>query len=209
MHRSQKPLGLFAGAGSNEPLLELLNAASNGDDRSLNELLDRIGRAVERFLCSRSQGNAALRTLVPDWTQESIIRISSGLGRAEFQTDRALMSWCLTVAKNTAVDLIRRDSRHIVGTVLEGEIEQVAQQEGRSPHAPPLWNRPGLRSEMNRILDGLDDETHQILWRRLVEHESWAEIAKEMGSSTGAIKRRWQRLQERFRREITSDFVFD
>lgn len=48
----------------------------------------------------------------------------------------------------------------------------------------------------------LSEGTQEVIRRRLIYSESWEEAGRAAGTTAGGAKRRWQRAQERLRREV-------
>lgn len=180
-------------------LVRLHDASKRGDTRATDALLRRLYPIVSRFLGRRLSDTGHYDDVIEDLTQEAVIRIELGLHRCCFADDPHLVAWCLRVARNAAVDELRRNSKRHERTLYVSELERLGPVAAQD--LPPTERlTSNVRAVLNEILDSLDPTSTALLWARVVENGNWAEAAKEVGISESGAKRRWQRFQARFKR---------
>jgi RNA polymerase sigma factor (sigma-70 family) len=189
-------------------LLEQFRKGRNGDIPARDELLRRLYPAVGGFLKGRIATTPALQNSLEDLTQESMIKINNGIWSCHFSEDRALLGWCLTVARHAATDYIRSNIDRVAVLVLTDDVEALTSNVNRSrsssSHGYPseLVGGSKFKAAVNEVLDQLDDDEHAVLWCRLVEGGSWSDVGQVLKISAGAAKQRWQRLTKRLRTEL-------
>lgn len=187
--------------GHEAALLDLFEGGRRGEAPSREALLSRLYPALQGFLRGRLTTTPALQGWLPDIVQEAMIRIDGGIWRCEFAEDRALIAWCLTVARHTTTDFVRANIDRAAELILTSDLELLASRRRwwTSSWASPadFIGTPGFRAALNEVLDKLDDEEHILLWSRIVEGGSWGDVAGALRISAGAAKRRWQRLSAR------------
>jgi RNA polymerase sigma-70 factor (ECF subfamily) len=90
---------------TSDPLRPLLDAAAEGDDRAVAELVRRTQPAVWRLcLALGSDGE------VEDLVQETYLQALRGAGR--YRGDAPVQAWLLGIARHVCADHVRRRQRH-------------------------------------------------------------------------------------------------
>jgi RNA polymerase sigma-70 factor (ECF subfamily) len=137
------------------------------------------------------------RTADPYEAEELSQRVFADAAAAEprlEQDQRPLLPWLLAVAHRRWVDERRRRGRQ------QSAVEALRFDAGRFD--PPA---AGLETAIRRTLESLPFEHQQVVLRRLVQGQSFREIAVQLGVSEGAVKMRFRRglelLRDRLRRE--------
>lgn len=187
----------------NADLIGLLNGAQAGSNQALEDLLTRLHVAVLSFVRRRFDDQRDAEAFAQDVASEALIRVAEGYRSCQATTDRQLMAWTLTIARNVGLDIVR--SR----LVRVGALVALPHDDPRNEIPSPA-NRRDERSPAEDLLfhimqeahDRLPDSAQDLLWIRFVEGAEWAEVGSELGISSSSAKRRWQRMQARLRREI-------
>jgi RNA polymerase sigma factor (sigma-70 family) len=187
---------------SSTTLVLLRDHAAAGDRRALNALLEELYVPIERFLRRRlTSGHAS--SYIADVTQEALIRIARSIETCRAPTDRQLMAWALTVARNAAVDVMRSNMMWYSLTALPESANDVAREDSDGDgNASVARGDRVLRSVLSAAQSSLSEETQEILWRRLILGEEWAEVAVDLSTTESGAKRRYQRAQHRLRGEL-------
>ncbi|MCI0686954.1 MAG: sigma-70 family RNA polymerase sigma factor [Sporichthyaceae bacterium] len=126
------------------------------------------------------------RQLAEDATQETFMR--AWRAAASFDPARALAPWLLTIARRTAVDLHRRESRTTQGGH-EAERDVVV----RLPGIEQAWEA----WEVRLALDELPEEERTIIQLSHFEEMTHPEIADALGVPVGTVKSRSYRAHRR------------
>lgn len=183
---------------------EALMARLRDDDReALGTLVERYQQDIFRFCAHYLRDAERAKELA----QETFIRIY--VARNRFDVTRAFRPWMLCIARNLCLNDIKRkktvnmesleeyasDARELSGTVAMaqttgGALEQLAADDRRAALA--------------RILDGLDEESRELIRLRFYEELPARDIAEVLGSSEGAIRTRLHRVLKRLR-ELNQD----
>ncbi|HEX8671650.1 MAG TPA: RNA polymerase sigma factor [Longimicrobium sp.] len=181
-------------------LVELIREAAGGDEDALEGLLVRVYRIARAFVRRRLPGSAD-DAFVEDAASETVSRVAHAFTGCRARNEGEAVAWILEIARNTAIDLHRVELRQVIVGALD-DLDLV----GTIP-APV----PGSISPAEGALLDLLGETHEalpaelqlLLWTRLVGGATWAEAGEQIGTTSTAAKRRYQRAQMRLRRELT------
>lgn len=161
-----------------------------GDPRAFTELarvvLPLMRRTVRRLVADPG--------LAEDVVQESLLRVH--LARDRFrgaEPERArdsLLRWCLGIARNTAIDGIRREQRH--------HRRRVAQaQDPAGPHPESEWiaaeREHDERRRLRAAIATLPAGAREVVTLHRLEGLSMAEIAAQLGLRPGTVRVRAHR----------------
>lgn len=181
---------------SQNDLVALASAASDGCEQALERLLAEVHIYVSRWCgawLSRIGEDAARET-----AQEALVRIAKGIGTCRADRDEALLAWCRAVARHAALDRLREHRR-------EWEVRAFAEEFGEAADGmeEPGWSPAvaALLDVMEEALSAEADSVHALLWHRVVQRDSWAEVAQALGLTAAGAKRRYQRAVARIRRK--------
>ena len=191
--------------GDENPLIGLLHRARAGDSEAREELVMEMEPAVRPFLERRLRGDPEGMVTAEDLTQETLIRAVQGLSGCRADTDRQLLSWCLSIARNQLVDYLRTRRRCLAllehALDLELRSARAALEEWtRGQEDEPSEGREILLRLLVRVYEDLASGTRHLLWLRLVGSAPWQEVASELGTTADGAKRRYQRAQGALRR---------
>ena len=163
------------GRTEGDPYARLVEAAQNGDDVALGELVRRTQPAVWR-LC-RALGDPAE---VDDLTQDVFLRAVRSLGSYRFESP--FLPWLLTIARRVCADQVRRnDRRRRLTRRLTGEArEEVMHLDG---------------SDVHSLVDTLDPERKLAFVLTQVVGVSYEEAAEICQCPIGTIRSRVARAR--------------
>jgi RNA polymerase sigma factor (sigma-70 family) len=185
-------------------LVRLHGSTLRGDLEAREQLIGRLYPVIRGFLRRRIAVARGCDALLHDLVQESMAKISTRISKQSFADDRHLLAWSLKVARNAAIDDLRRSAKRHATVLLTSEIEQLATVDSSGPDRDESAKE--VTEILNEVLDRLDPEAHSLLWSRVVENSTWADVAVELGISVSAAKRRWQRLQQRLQAHMAVQF---
>lgn len=157
-----------------DPLRALVDAAREGDDRAVAELVRRTQPDVWRLCVAMGSRQDA-----DDLVQEAYLRALRGL--AAYRGDAPVRIWLLSIARRTCVDHVRR-----------------RQRERR------LWSRVTTTTSRDRapardhtedLLGALDDERFDAFVLTQVVGLSYEEAALVVGCPVGTIRSRVSRAR--------------
>ncbi|HEY2705270.1 MAG TPA: RNA polymerase sigma factor [Candidatus Dormibacteraeota bacterium] len=158
-------------AGAAEGAVE---AACRGDAAGWNWLFDRYHRVVLRHAMARIGDLAAAE----DVTQEVFVAAVGGIGRLRDRSEAGVEGWLLGIARNTAIDRVRRLRRERVAL---GHPEVTAD-------AAELVVSRISAAELRTAMEQLSAEQREVVLRRFVLDQSLEQVAAATGRPVGAVK---------------------
>ncbi|GGH47553.1 RNA polymerase sigma factor [Microbacterium album] len=169
---------------------ELLERSGNGDELAFQALFDRHAAAVMRYAWAL----AATREDAQDLVQETFLTAWRRAGAIRLVGASAL-PWLLTTCLNHSRNLKRRRARHDAlplpdefrGDVRKAEAEDLAKER--------------LRWVLDAI-DGLSEPDRTLCRLCLIEGRSYKEAAATLGTTSGAVAKRIQRVRTILRNEV-------
>jgi len=164
------------------------------DGRAMVEAAEAI---IRRTLHHWAGGVVLRRGLLDDVAQEALLRIWINRRRCRAETEAGIAAWIATIARCTAVDVLRPDWQ--MPTI------SIDFERSWCPSTDDLGQTPrgaALVAELSWTLGETDAE---ILWYRLVSNQEWSEIGQVLGISWTAARRRYQRAIARLRVVATAD----
>lgn len=126
------------------------------------------------------------RQLADDATQETFIRAWRGADK--FDPDRPLGPWLNTIARRTALDVLRRENRPT-----RGDHEQEQDVVVHLPGIERAWET----WEIKQALAQLADEERSVIWLSHFHGMSHPQIAEHLGVPAGTVKSRSFRAHKR------------
>jgi RNA polymerase sigma-70 factor (ECF subfamily) len=160
----------------------VVQAFRDGDVDALAAVFDRYQRAVWSVAMSVLRD----RALAEDATQETFLR--AWRGASGFDPGRDLAPWLLTVARRTAVDVYRRESRPTQGG--HGVEQDVVV---RMPGIERAWET----FEVRTALDELPPDEREVIRMSHFEELTHREIAQALDVPVGTVKSRSHRAHRR------------
>lgn len=186
--------------------MDLLKAARGGSEWALSRLLDDLRPEVTAYLRGRVASNPAPDALAQELAQEVLLRVAESVGVCRAESPAQLRAWVRTIARRAVVDWYRRREPELDRRIWK-EWEEVPGDALRSA----LPNSGSTtRSEVDRVLGELlyeaqamlSDGTQEVIRRRFLYGDTWAEAGRAIGTTGAGAKRRWQRARKRLRREV-------
>ncbi|CAB4242518.1 conserved protein of unknown function [Methylacidimicrobium sp. AP8] len=186
-----------------DPDWETMARLAKGDDRALNELMDRWQERLFRLLC-RLTGDAASAA---DLAQETFVRVYEA--RHKVRPKGSFSAWLFTIATNLSRNLARWRKRH----------PTVSLAECTDKNGAPSWEErlgeecpPGARLEKEEICERVRSAVLSLPARLrealvLFEYEelSYEEIAQALGCSRKIVEMRLYRARRRLRRALARE----
>ena len=167
---------------------------AGGEERALNELMDRWRDRVIAFLL-RCTGSEAIAI---DLAQETFVRLYQT--RARFRpgtSGRSFSSWLFGVAANLARNHLRWLRRH---PTLPLEEARGAAMEGNPGNSAELHER---EQAVRMAITALPPDLREALILSEYEGLPQGEIAAAAGCSVKAVERRLSRAREILRKELS------
>ncbi len=112
-----------------------------------------------------------------------------------------LTAWLLTVARNRAIDMMRR--RRLSPADLNDQTLDIVDD---GPAPPDMLDRRAMWSRLERLLAELaargPDLSYQVFHLRLIEGRSGTEVARALGLTPEQVRFRLHRMTRRFRKSL-------
>jgi RNA polymerase sigma-70 factor (ECF subfamily) len=177
-----------------------------GKHERFDEIVAVIGSQVHAIAWRLTQNSEDAL----DVSQEAFLRIFKALpawkGRCRFST------WVHRVVLNTAVDYLRRQSKHYRGRV---EVPSPADED--EPYEPQEWGgvtdytpadameRTELRRRILQAVELLSSRQRKCFMLRHFQELSVREVAETLGTTEGTVKRHLFRASRRLRELLGTD----
>lgn len=158
-----------------EPDPQILNSARRGDTNAFGELVRAYQGDVWR-LCLHLTGD---RTLADDITQDAFVRAFRFLPR--FRGDAKFSTWVFTIARNCALDEMRKSKRRQL-------LAEKAQRYSDVTHVEQSSN-----IEVREALQSLSIELREPIVLIDMLGESYRDAARILGVPEGTVKSRVHR----------------
>jgi RNA polymerase sigma factor (sigma-70 family) len=193
---NRRNLGLTPGVWMERDRLtdeELMAAYADGDRRSFAALFQRWAPRVHGFFL-RALGDPAA---ADDLLQVTFLNVHRA--RRTFRPLLSLRAWLFSIAAHALQDELRRRKR----LPLAAEDEQKAVADAVVAEDQPVSFESRQRAQTVRAaLERLPESQRAVLYLHRFEQMGFAEIARVLGTTEGAVKLRAFRAYERLRREL-------
>jgi RNA polymerase sigma-70 factor (ECF subfamily) len=136
-----------------------------------------------------------------DCLQEVWHEVVAQLARFGHDPGRARLStWLLTLARNKAVDAIRRRRRHAFESLGEGE-STTAMDPGLDPAAAyeRRQTQAQVRGALAQLSSQVSPKSYQVLYLRWIEGRPTAEVAAALALTPGQVRFRTCRMKRKVR----------
>jgi RNA polymerase sigma-70 factor (ECF subfamily) len=172
---------------------QVLRSAVEGSDEALGALVRTYHDRVYRF------GRRVCRDHfdADDAVQEAFIKLAR---RPDIQRDITVLSWLMTVVRNTCLRMMRGISR-AVPRLSERSAEDGFGITEQSPES--LFERWQLVNGVHRAIAALPSDYRQVLLLRDIEGLSGEEVATSLQISEAAMKTRLHRARAMMREQLT------
>jgi RNA polymerase sigma-70 factor (ECF subfamily) len=174
-------------------------AAVDGDLAALEKLLVGFFPTLERHVEQRIPVEIRRHLSAEDILQEVFVQAFRDIGQLQHRNRASFMAWLVTIAEHRLADAIKRLGRKKRG----GDLHQVAHFSTNSTSASVLLmdaiyqdhhlpDDSAARREMSIALQialaALPAEQREVLRLRYLQHMDVAEIADQLGRTTGAVR---------------------
>lgn len=156
----------------------LIRRLTAGDEEALGTLMDRYGGALLHF-AHRLVGDLHLAEEI---YQDTMLKAWQQAGT--FRMEGHLKAWLFRVARNNAIDHMRRKR---VSTEEYSPSLETADEESEPEH---LLEQAWVSAEMMRALDDLPDVYREVITLRFFHQLCYQEIAEIMNIPLGTVKSR-------------------
>jgi len=178
---------------------QLIAAFIKGDGDSFAALVDRHMSMVYKFTY-RYVGNVDATN---DIVQDVFIKVWKNIKK--FDPEKNFKTWLLTIAKNTALDSIKKKKAILFSAIEEGEtdLDAFLAPYVESPDLPDeLFEKKQTKADLERMLQGLSPSYRSVLLLRYTEHLKFREIADMLQEPIDTIKSKHRRALIQLRKML-------
>jgi len=167
---------------------QLISLAKKNNNEALEVLVARYLKLVYRFV----YGYAKNADDAEDVTQEVFVKVWRNLGK--FDQSKSFRPWLYRIAKNTALDLLKKKSS-VPFSDLETEGEEWLAQSvvDESPSMQILTDRVLLKEKFAVALKKLSPKYAEMIHMRHNQQLNFREISKHTRQSINTVKSRYRR----------------
>ena len=174
-----------------EKIVELVNAAQNGDREAFGELFIQFERSVYAVAFRRMKNTNEAEELVQDVFIKAMEKID------QLRTPECFGGWLQSITNRMAINRLVRN-KQVFATEPETMASTVSEDRTPLDSALDVEARERVRSGMNQLRD-MDRET---LYAFYMEGQSLAEMSDSFSAPVGTIKRRLHVARKRLAEEI-------
>lgn len=169
---------------------ELMSAYVAGDARAFETLFTRLAPRVHGFFLRsfRDEGVA------DDLLQVTFMKVHRA--RRQFRAELRLRPWLFAVAARVRADELRRRLR----LPEDADEDAIARADEQAPRDPPP--DADVRDAVRAALEALPESQRAVIHLHRYEGMTFAEIARVLGTTPGAVKLRAFRGYETLRQQL-------
>ncbi|WP_022891053.1 RNA polymerase sigma factor [Agromyces subbeticus] len=174
---------------------ELLQGLVRGDQRPLSILFDRHAAAVTRYAWALAPSRQDVEEIVQD-TFMTLWRRADAVNVPEV----SVLPWLLVTCRNVAANLARRHLRN--------RADELPEESASDHTAHARRDAEQAREQLRWVLDeiaALDPIDRRVCELCLVDGVPYADAARQLGLSVGAVKQRVLRSRMKLRKAVTAD----
>ena len=172
-------------AVSDEQLIEWV---AGGDASCLGTLFERHHRGVYQFCLQMTRNSAQ----ADDVVQELFMKVLKKAG--SFRNEGTFKGWLYNIARNAALDNIRKTKRHGGTTPLDSYTESLL-VDHRS--AEQVATDRQTFSVLEKAMAMLPAQFQEVIWLGRFEFNSFEELAQALGCKTGTARVRMHRAMQK------------
>lgn len=176
---------------------DLLVRVAAGEKGALSIVFDRHAKSVTRYAWALAPNRMDVEEIVQDtfltmWRKAARITIP----------EESLLPWLLVTCRYLAQNLVRKASRNRADALPDENTGDFLELQGRRQDAETA--RDDLRWVLEEI-ERLDPIDRRVCELCLIEGVPYAQAARQLGLSVGAVKQRVSRSRVRLRKAVTVD----
>jgi len=183
---------------------KLIESYFKGDEKSLEILIRRYLKPIYNFIFSFVGG----REEAEDITQEAFVKMWRHLKK--FNSNKSFKTWLFQIAKNTAIDWLRKKKAIPISQFDNEEGENVIMETLTDPEPLPskILEQKDLAEELAQAMEELSAKNRLVLSLYYNDHFTLQEIAEVLEEPLNTIKSRHRRALIMLRK-ILADKIED
>lgn len=185
-------------------LNELIRCAAKGNEDAFSDLVKQTQTSVYRYLYAMVKN----REDALDLSQETYVKLWRTLG--SYRGDCSPITWILRIAKNTAIDHLRKMGK--TGGVLSltptdkdgSDLSLDLPDNDTDANPAQAYGRKQTNMAVRRAIVSLPEEQRDVIVLREFENLSYEEIAARLGLELGTVKSRLNRARHAIKEFLIS-----
>lgn len=179
---------------------EIIKQYIDGDDEAFKELLNRYTKPLYNFVVHFVNKNDT-----PDVVSETFIKVWKNVNR--FDADKAsFKTWIFTIAKNSAMDFLRKKKSLLFSDIKSGEDEEINTFAENIPDESVLPDEALQKLQdkevLNDILKDLPPHYQEVLILHYQEELTFDEIGKILDKPLNTVKSQHRRALFMMRQKL-------
>ena len=168
---------------------QLIEQYLSGDDQALEFLIDKYFRPIYGFVFHYVNGGAEAE----DITQDVFVKVWKNIKK--FDQNKSFKTWIFTIAKNTALDWLKKKKNIPFSSFNDEEGNNVIEDTFADPGPLPdeLFDRTNLADELNKAMAKLSVNTRVVLSLYYLEGFNLREISETLDEPIDTVKSRHRR----------------
>ena len=183
--------------------------AADGDTAAF----ERLVRKYEKYVCTTVYSVVRNYDDSFDVAQEVFLKLYHSIG--SFKGESSFSSWLYRIAKNTALDFLRKEKNNKGNVSLyiensdgeENELEIPDTSVSSSPEQTAIKNE--AKDIIYSALDEISEEHKEIIILRDIDGYTYEEISEIIGLEYGTVKSRLFRAREALRKKLLEKNYFN
>lgn len=178
---------------------ELVASYLNGEEQALRDLIARYLRVLYHF-AYRYTGNSPD---AEDITQEVFVKVWKNLAR--YSPETSFRTWIFAIAKNAAIDWLRKKRAVPFSQFDTDEGENVLTETLPDPAPLPgeIAEQKDAANSVAEAMEELPPDAQRVLLSRYSEHLTFREIAETLGKPLNTVKSRYRRAVAQLKRILS------
>jgi RNA polymerase sigma-70 factor (ECF subfamily) len=163
---------------------DLVEASKKGDDLAFKALMERHARSVFNF----TRQYVKTEDDIEDVVQDAFFKVWRHIKR--FKKGAAFKPWLFTIARNTALDHIKKRRAAVFSTLddAENDLTFADTIEDKEPLATELFERAELAAELDESMKDMHPDHRAVMIMHYREELTFDEIAGIMGKPMNTVK---------------------
>lgn len=170
--------------------IKLVEGILSGDIQCFNELMIKYEPIVQRFVYNIVKE----KHTAEDISQEVFITIYNKLDM--YNRKCKFSSWILQIAKNKAIDYIRKYRK-----VIETDIMEARGVAASSISPEEAYEYKEVKMEVEEYLGELSEEDRLIVTLRYTKGQTFEDISEIMGMKLSTVKRRYYKVRDGYKKK--------
>jgi len=168
---------------------DLVEQIKKGDDKAFQQLMERYIKYIFNFI----RQYVRVQEDVEDVTQDTFFKIWKYIKR--FKKGMKFKPWLFTIARNTALDYIKKKKAIPFKDLVNSDDENVSFEEtivDNEPLPPEIFAQAELADEFREVLSVLHPDHQAVLLMHYQQEMTFEEIAEIMDKPMNTVKS-WHR----------------